>query len=258
MEQAQRNDAMRQRGLELIDVTTLAGFLLLAIVLSLFTGCATGKAKVMPAVPAPVAAAPAPPVPTGPSVTHLKDGREGFVITEPAGMEPKLRADFEQANALIKDAKYDKAIELLEKVIAQAPKLTAPHINLAMAYERVNKPELAEQHLKKAIELIPGHPVASNEYGLLLRKQGRFDESRKVYEQALFVFPEYYPLHKNLGILCDLYLKDQACAVIHYEAYEKASQPRDPKVKMWIADLRSRLGNNMTAAAGIEKTPARP
>ncbi|HJV34220.1 tetratricopeptide repeat protein [Geomonas sp.] len=232
-----------------------AGYLLLAIGLSLLAGCATSNTKVVPVVaPVPVVVAP---VPTGPTVTHYTDGREGFAISEPGGIDAKLRADFEQANKMVKDGKYDQGIELLEKIIVQAPKLTAPHINVAIAYQRVNKPELAEQHLKKAIELIPNHPVACNEYGLLLRKQGRFDESRKVYEKALGAFPEYYPLHKNLGILCDLYLKDQACAVKHYEAYDKAV-PKDQKVKMWLADLRTRLGKDMTASAASQNAAAHP
>ena len=79
------------------------------------------------------------------------------MITQPSGMDVRLcRADFDQASSMIREAKYDKAIELLEKVIAQSPEMTAPHINLAIAYRRVNKPEQAEQHLKKALELIPG------------------------------------------------------------------------------------------------------
>jgi Tfp pilus assembly protein PilF len=155
-------------------------------------------------------------------------------------MDAQLRAAFDQASAMIKEAKYDKAIELLEKVIAKSPGMTAPHINLAIAYRQINKPEQAEQHLKKALELIPGHPVASNEYGLLLRKAGRFAESRKIYEKSLAAFPEYYPIHKNLGILCDLYLKDSACAVEHYEVYGTA-MPKDEQVKLWLADLHHRM-----------------
>jgi Tfp pilus assembly protein PilF len=118
--------------------------------------------------------------------------------------------------------------------------MTAPHINIAIAYGRINKPEQAEQHLKKALELIPGHPVASNEYGLLLRKAGRFAESRQIYEKSLAAFPEYYPIHKNLGILCDLYLKDSASALKHYEIYSKA-KPKDEQVKLWLVDLHNRL-----------------
>ena len=136
-------------------MVTIAGYLLLAIGLSLLVGCATaGKAKVEPAEPTPAAAAePSPSLPTGPSVVHFTDGREGFLITEPSSMDAQLRADFDQASAMIKEAKYDKAIELLEKVIAQSPEMTAPHINLAIAYRQINKPEQAEQHLKKALEI---------------------------------------------------------------------------------------------------------
>jgi Flp pilus assembly protein TadD len=245
MEQAPKNEALRRRVHGSCSrLAAIAGYLLLAAGLSLLAGCATaGKAKVEPAEPTPAAVAkPAPPPLTGPSVLHFTNGREGFQITEPSTMDAQSLADFDQASALIKEANYGKAIELLKKVIAKSPGMTAPHINIAIAYRRINKPELAEQHLKKALELIPGHPVASNEYALLLRKAGRFAESRQIYEKSLAAFPEYYPIHRNLGILCDLYLKDPACAMEHYEIYSKAA-PKDKQVKLWIADLRARSGH---------------
>jgi Flp pilus assembly protein TadD len=161
------------------------------------------------------------------------------VITEPSGMNAQSRADFHQASAMIREEKYETAVQVLEKVIAQWPEMTAPRINVAIAYRRLNKPEQAEQHLKKALESFPGHPVASNEYGLLLRKAGRFAESRQIYEKSLAVFPEYYPIHRNLGVLCDLYLKDSACAATHYEIYGKAV-PKDQQVRVWLADLQAR------------------
>ncbi|WP_243370428.1 tetratricopeptide repeat protein [Geotalea sp. SG265] len=215
--------------------------LLLAASLSLL-GCATaGKAKVEPIEATPVLAEKVPTPPAGPVVMHFTDGREGFQIKEFSSMGAGLRADFDQASALFKEAKYDKAIEVLEKVVAQSPEMTAPHINVAIAYGQIKKPEKAEPHLKKALELIPGHPVASNEYGLLLRKAGRFAESRQIYEKSLVVFPEYPPIHRNLGILCDLYLNDSACALKEYEFYTKA-MPKDEQVKLWIAGLNARLG----------------
>jgi Tfp pilus assembly protein PilF len=223
----------------------MAGLLL---VTALLGGCATGnKTKVvqMEAAPA-LAAQPAPPQPTGPSVVHFTDGREGFLITEPGG-DAQVRADFERASGLIREGKHDAAIELMEKVIAQSPGNTAPRINIAIAYRQVNKPEKAEEHLKKALELVPGHPVASNEYGLLLRKAGRFAESRLIYENSVSGFPEYLPVRRNLGILCDLYLKDLACAAEQYEVYGKA-MPKDQHVKMWLADLQTR---RLTASAGM-------
>lgn len=182
------------------------------------------------------------------SVMTLEDGREGFIISEVPQMDMGSRRDFERAVALLNEQAYDPAIELLAKIIEQSPGVTAPYINIAIAYRHVGQPEPAEEHLKTALALVPGHPVASNEYGLLLRKKGRFDEARAMYENSLARFPAYYPLNRNLGILCDLYLNDLACAIEHYEIYSQAV-PEDRQVEIWIADLRTRSGTQETRAS---------
>jgi Tfp pilus assembly protein PilF len=178
-----------------------------------------------------------------PSVARLEDGREGFIITEVPKMDKASRRDFDRAVAMLKERDYGQAVDLLEKVIEQSPGVTAPYIDIAIAYQRIGKPEQAEEHLKSALKLFPVHPVACNEYGLLYRKTGRFAEAREIYEKAIARFPDYYPVHRNLGILCDLYLDDPVCALEHYEIYSKA-RPEDKQVKLWIADLRDRLGRN--------------
>jgi Tfp pilus assembly protein PilF len=176
-------------------------------------------------------------------VERFEDGREGFIIMEVPQMDEASRRDFERAVAMLNEQDYGKAIELLEKVIEQSPGVTAPYINIAVAYEHIGKLEQAEGHLKTALSLFPGHPVASNQYGLLYRKTGRFAEARTIYEKALSSFPDYYPLHRNLGILCDLYVNDPGCALEHYEIYSEA-RPQNKQVKSWIADLRVRLGRD--------------
>ncbi|TGU75067.1 hypothetical protein E4633_06320 [Geomonas terrae] len=223
------------------------GHLLLAAALLALAGCATGGGVKNAGVEKPAVAAastaPAPAAaPATPSVLHLSGEKTGFVITEPAPVGSEARRDFEKGTALFKEGEYQKSAELLEKVIAAAPSLTAPRINAAKAYAALKKPELAEPHLKAALVAVTGHPAASNEYALQLRKAGRFAEAREVYEKSLVLFPEYHPVERNLAILCDLYLKDLACAQAHYEAYSKAI-PEDKKVKLWIADLQGRTGH---------------
>jgi tetratricopeptide (TPR) repeat protein len=207
--------------------------------LLILAGCATNgpvkpetKVEKTPETAAPI-----------PLVVPLQEGRQGFVINEVAKMDDASRRDFESAVAMLKEEEYDKAIELLKRVIEQSPGVSAPYINLGMAYQHIGKPEEAETQFKAALQMIAVHPVASNQYGLLLRKSGRFDEARNIYEQALERFPDYYPLHRNLGILCDLYLNDLECALTHYEAYSQ-DMSEDDKVKLWIADVRNRLGTN--------------
>lgn len=228
--------AMQVKNAELLwwsKVRRRAGWVALVMVLALFSGCAT-SAKVTQQ-----------PVTTvtnqGPSVARLEDGRQGFVIRENPGMDAESRAEFERAVAMMNDGKNDKAIELLTKVIERSPGVTAPYINIAVAYMRTGKLEPAERHLKTALGLVPNHPVASNEYGLLLRKAGRFKEAREIYEKALASFPDYLPVHRNLGILCDLYLNDPECALKQFEIYSE-EMPADAQVKIWIAELRMRLG----------------
>jgi tetratricopeptide (TPR) repeat protein len=211
-----------------------AGFAVLAMALSVLAGCAAaGKAKA-PAAPEPSAV-------KGPSVAKIEKRGDSLVITEIPAMDDASRRDFDHAVAILKSQEYDKAIDLLKKVIERSPGVTAPYIDIAIAYQGIGKPELAEEHLKTALTLFPGHPVACNEYGLLYRKTGRFAEARAIYEKAIERAPDYYPAHKNLGILCDLYLNDPACAFEHYEIYGNA-RPEDKQVKLWISDLRARLG----------------
>jgi tetratricopeptide (TPR) repeat protein len=211
-----------------------AGWVALMMVLALFLGCVTG-AKV---TQQPVATVKN----QGPSVARLEDGRQGFVIRENPGMDAESRGEFERAVILMNDGNNDKAIELLTKVIERQPGVTAPYINIAVAYLRTNKLEPAEQHLKTALGLVPNHPVASNEYGLLLRRAGRFKEAREIYENALASFPDYLPAHRNLGILCDLYLNDTECALKQFEIYSEG-MPADAQVKIWISELRMRSGH---------------
>jgi Tfp pilus assembly protein PilF len=178
----------------------------------------------------------------GPSVARLENGQQGFVIRESAKMDGESRSEFERAVSLMNEGQNDKAIELLTKIIERKPGVTAPYINIAVAYMRMNRPEQAEQNLKTALGLVPAHPTASNEYGMLLRKAGRFKEARAVYEEEIARFPEYLPVHKNLGILCDLYLNDPVCALKQFEIYSEG-MPSDPQVKTWIAELRMRPGH---------------
>ncbi len=213
-------------------------FLAIMAALAVLSGCLSGfKPKEQPPV-APEASAVQE---TGPSIEKLPDGKHGFVVKESSAMDKDAMSEFNRANTLAKEGKNDKAAEILEEVIKKSPKLASPHINAAFIYKQMGKTDKAEEHLKCALAIIPNHPVAANEYGLLLRKAGKFQDARKVYEDAISAFPDYLPLHRNLGILCDIYLNDQACATREFEIYSK-SMPKDEKVRMWMAELKMRDG----------------
>ncbi|MDT8420785.1 MAG: hypothetical protein RQ754_10160 [Desulfuromonadales bacterium] len=201
----------------------------------LLGGCVTGVA-VKPGI-----VNEEPVVPQGPTVNRFDDGRQGFVLNEAVMLSEDLQQKFNDGVNLFLASDYEASIELFDDVIEQVPDVSAPHVDIAMAYRNIDRPELAEDHLNAALHLIPGHPVASQEYGLLLSSAGRFSEARDIYQQSLEVFPEYLPLRKNLGILCDLYLHDLECALEQYRAYAEL-QPDDEYVQLWISELQIRLG----------------
>ncbi len=156
-------------------------------------------------------------------------------------VSPEQKADFDAAMQFVAKEEYDKAAELLDNVAKAEPQNAIPAIDLALVYEKQGKLKPAEESLRSALAADPENPVANNEYALLYRKTGRFAEARALYEKTLEKYPNFVVMHKNLGVLCDLYLKDYDCAIKHYTIYS-AVKPDDKTVKIWIADLKQRSG----------------
>jgi Flp pilus assembly protein TadD len=168
-----------------------------------------------------------------------------FTMTEHVKVSDEVRADYQTAVALLDQGRYPQGIALLLQVTERAPDVTAAHIALGTAYARTGDLDRAAASLTEALELNPNHPVALNELGLVQRRRGEFAASRASYEAALSQFVDFHYAHRNLAILCDVYLGDATCALEHYEAYSRIV-PDDPEVTRWITDLRRRQARRET------------
>jgi Flp pilus assembly protein TadD len=180
-----------------------------------------------------------PELPTSNRAEASKNGA-GFTLTETVQLDASARATFGRSVEALQRGENGLAVELLEPLSNETDAPISVFINLGIAYRETDELDKSAETLRRAVERNPTHPVALNELGITLRRQGRFDEAREQYEAALRIQPEFHFARKNLAILCDLYLSDLVCALNHYRQYA-AADPTDEAARIWISDLENRV-----------------
>ena len=188
-----------------------------------------------------VGCATTPPAPKPAPGPQFQQDESGFTMLEDVHVAADTRSDYDNAVHMLEQKQYEQGIALLLKVSQSAPDVSAPYVDLGIAYSRSGELDKAEASLKRALEINARQPVAYNELGMVYRKKGQFASARASYEQALAVYPRFHFARLNLAILCEIYLADLPCALENYVAYQQAV-PDDKQAAMWVADLRARAG----------------
>ena len=93
--------------------------------------------------------------------------------------------------------------------------MLTPGVSWALpARRRGDMPE-AESCYRRAIELLPTHPSASNCLGIVLAQQGRREESAEIFEELLRRDSNDAEVHNNLGLVREKQERTED-AVVHY------------------------------------------
>lgn len=99
-------------------------------------------------------------------------------------------------------------------------------------------------------------PGLLNALGVALRREGRFDDARLAYEQALALDANAALPHLNLAILHDLFLGDAAKAQPLYQRYAELVPAEAAQVGRWLAELKTRKPALAAPAAPAAAEPA--
>ena len=218
-------------GLSLSKPRAASGGLLFALCVAM-TGCASlgDPLKKLQQVVAPAEAASAAAAPT----------QAPARIAEQAPVAPAAQRAFDDARRALAAGRADEA-ERGFRALAQAhPELGGPQANLGLIYRQAGKLPQAATALEQAVKLSPEQPVYFNQLGVTYRQLGQFGKARGAYEKALELDPGYAAACLNLGILHDLYLREDPRALELYERYLTLAQGKDAMVGKWIADLKNR------------------
>ena len=178
---------------------------------------------------------------------------EPFDLGEEGEYEQKLAAmdltgaqeQYAAALALMDAGDLEGAQAHLVALTREVPELSEPYVTLGLLVERVEDSETneqqAQQWYERALRANRREDRAHHQLAVLARKRGDFQTAARHYQAALKLKPGTPLYHRNIGILYDIYLGKPAVALEQYETYLKLVG-EDEQVKLWIVDLKTRMG----------------
>lgn len=173
-------------------------------------------------------------------------------------VDAQAQRDFDAAKAALRAGRTADAERGFRQLAAQHPQLGGAHANLGLMLRHAGKLDESVAALETAVKASPRQPAFWNQLGIGYRHQGRFEKARDAYEQALSLDADHADAHLNLGVLLDLYLGDNAQALLHYERYLALAPGGDAAVGKWVADLKTRKPSASVAQADVKSGRKQP
>ena len=169
----------------------------------------------------------------------------GGPVVPPVPLAVSVR--FQEAVAAANGGKADQAIAEFKALAESQQALAGPALNLGILLARAQQWVAAESALTDALNRNPSAVAAADELGYVRRALGKFEDAGRAYERSLALDPDAIRVHRNSGVLLDLYLDKGAEALAHYERALAIGGEEKP-LAAWVAELRQRLNST-------QKTP---
>ncbi|MBX2809601.1 MAG: tetratricopeptide repeat protein [Cellvibrionaceae bacterium] len=169
-----------------------------------------------------------------------KNTREGRVqtIAVPAPAQQRYR----QVLGVIDDQQWDKAEVLLQEMLVDYPQLLGLRASLGWVYWQADNTEAAIDTLTPLLDNNSLYkPDAYNILAIIYRQQGDFKQATELYRHAIGIWPDDAQLHKNLGIIYELYLGQLSHALNHYRQAQLLQTKKNKQLDGWVKDLERRL-----------------
>jgi tetratricopeptide (TPR) repeat protein len=166
---------------------------------------------------------------------------------------------FQGALLLKQQGKLSLARERFIALSEQHPNLSGVWLQLALLAKQQDNDDMQQlqkemtRYLNNAISANPLNYLAHNEFALVLRQQGQFQQALNHYELAIKSWPAFAEGYLNRGILYDLYMGRKSLALVDYELYQALSDDNSRQLKGWIIDLKRQIksGQQVTQAGAI-------
>jgi tetratricopeptide (TPR) repeat protein len=106
---------------------------------------------------------------------------------------------FLRGNKLYEEKKYEEAAAAFQDAIKLSGINWGYHLNLGLAYKKLERRGEALASFRKAVELNPESYSANKEMGEATAKEGAFEEAKAFYRKAVALSPDDPDAHFNLG-----------------------------------------------------------
>ncbi len=148
---------------------------------------------------------------------------------------------------------YEFARDRLERALELDPRMAIAHSTLALTYEQLDVPRLAEEHYNLAVRYAPRNIAVRNAYAVFLCREKEYDEAREQFDRIVKEPDNDDPeiMLTNAGV-CMLQKPDAELAEDYFR--KALEEKRDyPEALLQMILLKRTTGDSLSARGFLQR-----